>query len=107
MASNFDEQSFLSGGNSAFIEQLYARYLNDPKSVEPGWANFFGGLQDDVETALRNVTGASWAPPKAKRARPANGLDAAAAPGGRCESGQLPWVPVRCGPRPSIRSALS
>ncbi|MFT5538549.1 MAG: 2-oxoglutarate dehydrogenase E1 component [Alphaproteobacteria bacterium] len=67
MASNMDETSFLSGGNVAFIEQLYGRYLKDPKSVDADWGKFFAGLDDDAQDALKNIEGASWAPPRTSR----------------------------------------
>ena len=37
--------SALSGGNAGFIEDLYERYLKDPGSVEPTWAEYFGSLR--------------------------------------------------------------
>ncbi|MDX1483287.1 MAG: 2-oxoglutarate dehydrogenase E1 component [Alphaproteobacteria bacterium] len=76
MASNIDDHSFLFGGNVAFIEEVYGRYLRDPNSVEPEWAAFFAGLQDDVTEALKEIEGASWAP-RAARARPAEIEEAA------------------------------
>jgi 2-oxoglutarate dehydrogenase E1 component len=73
MASNMDETSFLSGGNVAFIEQLYGRYLKDPKSVDVDWKIFFAGLEDDAQDALKNIEGASWAPPRTTRPLLENG----------------------------------
>src|SRR5262249_24982631 len=35
------QDSFLSGSNIDFIEGLYARYLEDPSSVEPSWRALF------------------------------------------------------------------
>ncbi len=35
----------LSGGNAAFIEDMYERFLIDPKAVDPAWAAYFRGLQ--------------------------------------------------------------
>jgi 2-oxoglutarate dehydrogenase E1 component len=35
----------LSGGNAAFIEDLYEKFLTDPASVEPAWAIYFRALQ--------------------------------------------------------------
>ena len=29
--------SMLNGGNAAFVEDLYERYLADPDAVEPAW----------------------------------------------------------------------
>jgi len=36
--------SYLSGGNAAFIEELYERYLRDPQSVDVAWREHFDGL---------------------------------------------------------------
>jgi len=35
------QDSYLSGGNIDFIEGLYARYLEDPSSVDPSWRELF------------------------------------------------------------------
>jgi 2-oxoglutarate dehydrogenase E1 component len=35
----------LSGGNAAYIEDLYEQFLSDPQGVEPAWAAFFGLLK--------------------------------------------------------------
>src|SRR5919201_942968 len=37
---NFQD-SFLSGSNIDFIEALYARFLEDPSSVDPSWRELF------------------------------------------------------------------
>src|SRR5271168_5617285 len=34
----------LSGGNAAFIEELYDEFLRDPSSLEPAWREYFQGL---------------------------------------------------------------
>src|SRR5918994_1241034 len=39
-----EQTAFLYGGNGAFIEELYARYLNDPASVDPSWRSYFDEL---------------------------------------------------------------
>jgi len=38
-----DRFSFLNSANSAFFDDLYKQYLNDPDSVEPSWRSFFQG----------------------------------------------------------------
>jgi 2-oxoglutarate dehydrogenase E1 component len=35
----------LSGGNAAFIEELYDEFLTDPGSVDPAWRDYFSRLQ--------------------------------------------------------------
>ena len=59
--------SFLYGGNAAYIEDLYARYEADPKSVDAEW-----------QRLLRQPEGR--APPTSRRAR--------AAPRGRSRTGR-------------------
>jgi 2-oxoglutarate dehydrogenase E1 component len=55
--------SFLYGGNAAYIEDLYARYEADPKSVDAEWQGFFQSLKDDPASVERNARGASWRKP--------------------------------------------
>ena len=40
--------SAYSGGNAAFIEALYERYLQDPASIDPAWRGHFEALQRDT-----------------------------------------------------------
>ncbi|MBN9442704.1 thiamine pyrophosphate-dependent enzyme, partial [Bosea sp. (in: a-proteobacteria)] len=57
------QTGFLYGGNAAYIEDLYARYEADPKSVDEQWQTFFGALKDDRQSVLQNAKGASWKKP--------------------------------------------
>ncbi len=41
LLQEFSESSQLSGGNAAFIEDLYDNYLRDPSSVAPEWKKYF------------------------------------------------------------------
>lgn len=59
-----EQMSFLAGANSAFIEELYARYAENPASVDSGWQQFFGDLAEDAPGVLRALEGASWSPRK-------------------------------------------
>ena len=40
----FLDSSYLSGGNAAYIEDLYDTYLHDPSSVSDQWRSFFDTL---------------------------------------------------------------
>ncbi|MGC2123072.1 MAG: thiamine pyrophosphate-dependent enzyme, partial [Xanthobacteraceae bacterium] len=55
--------SFLYGGNADYIDDLYARYETDPKSVDAEWQEFFQSLKDDARDVARNAQGPSWARP--------------------------------------------
>ncbi|NKB21282.1 MAG: 2-oxoglutarate dehydrogenase E1 component [Alphaproteobacteria bacterium] len=58
----FEENSFLAGGNAAFVEDLYVRYIEDASSVDAEWQRFFADLQDEAPNILKSLEGASWAP---------------------------------------------
>ena len=69
MASNkdntiFEKTSFLQGGNSPFIKELYLQYINNPKSIPKSWEEFFNGLNEDQEVIKKEILGPSWAPTK-------------------------------------------
>ncbi|MBV2141972.1 2-oxoglutarate dehydrogenase E1 component [Falsochrobactrum sp. TDYN1] len=53
--------SFLYGGNADYIEELHARYEDDPASVDPEWREFFAQLADNADDVRKNAQGASWA----------------------------------------------
>ncbi|PVH27344.1 2-oxoglutarate dehydrogenase E1 component [Pararhodobacter oceanensis] len=53
--------SFLDGANAEYIDQLQARYAQDPASVDAAWAAFFEATGDDDATATRQAAGPSWA----------------------------------------------
>ena len=40
----FEKTSFLEGGNSPFIEDLYLQYLKNPKSIPQSWIDFLKKL---------------------------------------------------------------
>ncbi|MFT8717967.1 2-oxoglutarate dehydrogenase E1 component [Acetobacter sp.] len=54
----------LSGSNIAYVADLYARWAEDPKSVDPSFAELFGSLDDEAASILQDASGASWAPRK-------------------------------------------
>src|SRR6185312_1996975 len=42
-----EQTSFLFGANAPFIEELYARFLEDPNKVDPDWRTFFEALAEE------------------------------------------------------------
>jgi 2-oxoglutarate dehydrogenase E1 component len=62
MSQQLENSSFLFGSNAGFIEQLYARYLDDPTSVDTSWQQYFGTLGDDASTVVAETRGAPWTP---------------------------------------------
>ncbi len=57
----FKASSFLQGHNAEYIEQLYAKYANDPNAVDEGWQQFFRELGDAGADATAEAAGPSWA----------------------------------------------
>jgi len=52
--------SFLYGGNAAYVEDLHARYLADPTSVDAQWQAFFQSLKDEGADVAKVAHGPSW-----------------------------------------------
>ena len=57
----FHASSFMQGHNAAYLEQLQARYAEDPGSVDESWREFFDQLGADGDTAKHEAQGPSWA----------------------------------------------
>ena len=67
-----------NGANAAFIADLYARWAENPGSVDASFAELFGSLNDEQRSVLTDAQGASWAPTHfaagdAEAAAPASG----------------------------------
>src|SRR3954449_2940745 len=66
----FAHTSFLYGGNADYIEDLYARYENDPKAVDAEWQAYFQSLKENAADVVKNARGPSWQrsdwPPQAR-----------------------------------------
>ena len=57
----FHASSFMQGHNAEYLEQLQARWANDPASVDDAWAEFFKQMGDSEMDAKREAQGPSWA----------------------------------------------
>src|SRR5277367_4552940 len=58
--ADIDGTTFLTGANAGFISELYSRFLEDPRSVDESWRQFFSEMNDDVSAVLTEVRGPSW-----------------------------------------------
>lgn len=54
------DESHLTGGHAAFIEQLYQRYLENPSNIDPSWVQYFASLADNQTTVKAANQGPSW-----------------------------------------------
>lgn len=73
LIKQFLKSSQLSGGNAAFIEELYEQYLIDPQSVPAQWQTYFAGLQGAGDVPHSAVIASVQA--QAKLARQGSGGD--------------------------------
>ena len=56
------DQSFLNGMSGEYIAHLYEQYLLNPANVDESWRDFFGDLNDNEVSLLKELAGASWTP---------------------------------------------
>ncbi len=52
--------SFLFGGNATWIEDLYARWEENPEAVDASWREYFLELRDEKADVLKSAKGPSW-----------------------------------------------
>jgi 2-oxoglutarate dehydrogenase E1 component len=64
------ETSFLYGGNSAFVEELYAKWADDPNAVEASWAAFFATLREPADEVKKAAEQPAWTGKPTPEARP-------------------------------------
>lgn len=82
--------SAMTGANATFLADLYARWVEQPDSVDASFQELFAALNDDARAVLHDASGASWAPrprggfapePEAPKAEGRKGAQPAAAGG--------------------------
>ncbi|MCC5974873.1 MAG: 2-oxoglutarate dehydrogenase E1 component [Rubellimicrobium sp.] len=93
----FHASSFLQGQNADYIEQLHARFADNPGAVDESWRSFFEALGDSAAEARAEAQGPSWArsdwPPV-----PSDDLTAAL-------DGQWPADPKKAGEKIAAKAA--
>ena len=56
----FEKTSFLSKSNSAFIEQMYLKFINKDKDLPESWQSYFEGMSEDLSMIAKEINGPSW-----------------------------------------------
>ncbi len=67
-----EQTSFLYGGNGAFLDELYARYLIDPSTIDASWRAYFDELGPENRTLFQQARAALTPRPRDLRPAPAN-----------------------------------
>jgi 2-oxoglutarate dehydrogenase E1 component len=60
---DLDGTTFLTGSNSGFIAELYARFLENPSSVDESWRPLFSNLGDDLSAVEAELRRPVWSRP--------------------------------------------
>ena len=62
----YEKTSFLNKSNSAFIEQMYLKFINKDADLPDSWKDYFEGIGDELNTIANEINGHSWGPKKNK-----------------------------------------
>ncbi|WP_017932593.1 2-oxoglutarate dehydrogenase E1 component [Robiginitomaculum antarcticum] len=57
---NLIDTLFLDGANALYLEQMQARYADNPGSVDASWRAYFDSLSEDGAHAKKVAAGPSW-----------------------------------------------
>ena len=58
----FEKTSFLTKTNSAFIEQMYLRYINNDPELPESWKSYFKDLGEELNIVADELKGPTWSP---------------------------------------------
>ncbi len=62
----YKKTSFLSKSNSAFIEQMYLKFINRDSDLPESWKKYFIEIGEEFEVVAKEINGPSWNPIKKK-----------------------------------------
>ena len=60
----FQKTAFLSKSNSAFIEEMYMKFVNNDPSLPDSWKRYFNEIGDELDVIVNEINGPSWSPSK-------------------------------------------
>ena len=63
---DYKKTSFLSKSNSAFIEQMYLKFINKDSDLPESWKKYFLEIGEEVDVIAKEINGPSWNPIKKK-----------------------------------------
>ena len=62
----YEKTSFLNKSNSAFIEQMYLKFINKDSDLPDSWKDYFKSIGDEISIVAKEINGPSWGPKKNK-----------------------------------------
>ncbi len=63
---DYQKTSFLSKSNSAFIEEMYLKFINKDSDLPESWKKYFLEIGEEVDVIAKEINGPSWSPKKKK-----------------------------------------
>ena len=58
----YKKTSFLTKANSAFIEDMYIKFINKDPSLSDSWIEYFSEINEDMQILVKEINGPSWKP---------------------------------------------
>ena len=62
----YEKTAFLSKSNSAFIEEMYMKFVNNDPTLPDSWKGYFNEIGDELDVIANEINGPSWSPSKSK-----------------------------------------
>ena len=62
----YKKTSFLTKSNSAFIEQMYLKFIHKDSDLPDSWKNYFLDIGDEIDLVVKEINGPSWSPQEKK-----------------------------------------
>ena len=60
----FQKTGFLTKSNSAFIEEMYMKFVNNDPTLPDSWRLYFKEIGDELDVIVNEINGPSWSPSK-------------------------------------------
>ena len=60
----YAKTAFLNKSNSAFIEEMYVKFVNNDPTLPDSWRKYFDEIGDESDVIINEINGPSWSPSK-------------------------------------------
>ena len=58
----YKKTAFLSKSNSAFIEEMHMKFVNNDPGLPESWRKYFNEIGDETDVVIKEINGPSWSP---------------------------------------------
>ena len=56
----YKKTAFLTKSNSAFIEEMYVKFINKDPNLPDSWKEYFNEIGDEADVVIKEINGPSW-----------------------------------------------